>query len=349
MRPEEDPLFRFIMTLSEPRLRLAALNDYALPVTFRFAGSKAVAAAHQALGDWPFDAVHVFRLYLAPFAAPLLGRVPTVLDLDDDEARTARSMATLERLRGNHAAASFQETEAEKLAALEQRWAPRFSTVCFAGPDDAGRAAARLLPAGTTCIANAVDLPAHAPPPPPIADSFTLLFVGSMGYLPNHDAAVFLAQEVLPRLRQRTGTPVRLRLAGSHPDAALQALARPPEIEVTGWVDDLAPLYAACHAVAAPLRAGGGTRIKILEAFAHGRPVVATPLGAEGIEVRHGEHLLLGESADELAACLCRLIDEPGLAAALARRARAFVASAHDRRRIARRIEHLFELPPARA
>jgi glycosyltransferase involved in cell wall biosynthesis len=77
--------------------------------------------------------------------------------------------------------------------------------------------------------------------------------------------------------------------------------------------------------------------------------VVATPLGAEGIAARHGEHLLLGESADELAACLCRLIDEPGLAAALARRARAFVASAHDRRRIARRIEHLFELPPARA
>jgi glycosyltransferase involved in cell wall biosynthesis len=337
------------MTLSEPRLRLAALNDYALPVTFRFAGSKAVAAAHQALGDWPFDAVHVFRLYLAPFAAPLLGRVPTVLDLDDDEARTARSMATLERLRGNHAAASFQETEAEKLAALEQRWAPRFSTVCFAGPDDAGRAAARLLPARTTCIANAVELPAHPPPPPPLADAFTLLFVGSMGYPPNHDAAIFLAEQVLPRLRQRTGTPVRLLLAGSHPDPALQALARPPEIEVTGWVDDLAPLYAACHAVAAPLRAGGGTRIKILEAFAHGRPVVATPLGAEGIAARDGEHLLLAQSADDLALAIGRLIDEPGLAAALARRARAFVASSHDRRRIARRIERLFESPPARA
>ena len=90
---------------------------------------------------------------------------------------------------------------------------------------------------------------------------------------------------------------------------------------------------------------GGGTRIKILEAFAHGRPVVATSLGAEGIEADDGEHLLIGDGAEALAAAILRLIEIPALGAALARRARALVGRAHDRERIADRIERLLPLP----
>lgn len=340
MRPEDDPLFGFILTLRDSAQQLAALAEYPMPVFARFARRAVVETAHRALGDQRFAAVHIFRLYMAPFAEPLLGSVPAVLDLDDDERRTALSLAGLARHQGNLAEAAFQEAEAAKLARFEAEWATRFSTVCLAGPDDATRAASRLRDVEATCIPNAVTVP-KAFPPPPATGPFTLLFVGSMGYSPNHDAAAFLAQEVLPRLRQRTSAAVRLVLAGSHPDASLQALASLPEVEVTGWVDDLVPLYAACHAVAAPLRAGGGTRIKILEAFAHGRPVVATPLGAEGIAARNGEHLLLAESADELAAAVCRLIEAPALGCALARRARGLVSRAYERQGVVRRIERL--------
>ena len=343
MRPLQDPLFGFILTLRDPARRQAALLEYELPLLARFAGPAAVAGAHTALGVG-FAAVHVFRLYMAPFAEPLLGLVPALLDLDDDDSRTLFGMAQLARSQGRPEEALFHEAEAGKFERFTARWAGRFSTVCTAAPMDATRAAARLPGVEAVCIPNAVTLPAR-PPSAPATGAFTLLFVGSMGYAPNHDAALFLAGEVLPLVRRRSPRPVRLVLAGSHPNAALLALARPHEIEVTGWVDDLRPLYAACHAVAAPLRAGGGTRIKILEAFAHGRPVVATSLGAEGIEADDGEHLLIGDGAEALAAAILRLIEIPALGAALARRARALVGRAHDRERIADRIERLLPLP----
>lgn len=339
--PVEDPLFRFILTLRDPRHRLAAIRDYPLPALARFATPAAVEAALGALGDRRFAAVHVFRLYMAPFAAPFLGTIPATLDLDDDEPRTVRSMAALAHAYGSPEEAALQEAEAGKLERFEADWAGRFSTICYAAPDDAARVSARLPNVAAACIPNAVVLPPPVPPPP-ASGPFTLLFVGSMGYPPNHDAALFLARDVLPRLRRRTTVPVRLVLAGSHPGPSLLALQSPPEIEVTGWVDDLGPLYAACHAVVAPLRAGGGTRIKILEAFAHGRPVVATKLAAEGIDAKDGRHLLIGETADDLALAINRLIESPDLAAALTAEARELVAHSYEREVVAGRIERLF-------
>jgi glycosyltransferase involved in cell wall biosynthesis len=95
-------------------------------------------------------------------------------------------------------------------------------------------------------------------------------------------------------------------------------------------VADVTPSYARSNAVVVPVRAGGGTRIKTLEAFAHCRAVVATPKGVEGLSIRPGEHALVADSAEGLAACLARLIDSPATAAGLADRGYRFVKAQHD-------------------
>ena len=177
-------------------------------------------------------------------------------------------------------------------------------------------------------IPNAVRIPAS------VTDrrsrsTVTFLFVGTLGYYPNEDAAMFFCTEILPRVRASAGRPVRVLIAGSNPSARVRALAREPEITVAGAVPDLAPHYAAADAVVVPLRAGGGTRIKVLEAFGYRRPVVSTTVGAQGIDVTPGTHLLIGDTPGAFARQCVRLIEAPGLGKQLAARAFEFVKTHH--------------------
>src|SRR5262249_34836826 len=144
-------------------------------------------------------------------------------------------------------------------------------------------------------IPNAVRVPTRIAARPR-GGPFTLLFVGTLGYYPNEDAAIYFRAEILPRLQVTAGRSVRLLIVGSNPSARLQALARDHQVTVTGTVPDVTRYYAAADAVIVPLRAGGGTRIKVLEAFGHRRPVVSTTVGAQGIEVTPGTHLLIGDT-----------------------------------------------------
>jgi polysaccharide biosynthesis protein PslH len=229
VQPSPDPLFGFIGSLRDPAYRGSALLGYPLPQLARFSKPSAVAAALACLGRRESDRVHVFRLYFAPFAEPLLGQARASLDLDDDDARTAGSMAALLAAMGRADEASSQQAEGRKWAAFAAAWAPRFELVSLAAPSDADRLA-RFLPAiRVACVPNAVGLPEPLDPPP-AGSPFTLLFVGTMGYLPNRDAAVLLATEVLPAVRRRCGAPIRLILAGGGADAELLALARPGEV-----------------------------------------------------------------------------------------------------------------------
>ena len=139
----------------------------------------------------------------------------------------------------------------------------------------------------------------------PRSPTLRLLFVGNLGDEPNVDAALWIAGELMPRLR-RDGSPVELRIAGSHPLPEVAALAG-TGIEIHADPLDLAPHYAWADLALAPIRAGGGTRIKILEAFAARVPVVATPVGAEGLAVQDGEHLLLADDSNDFATA-CRRI-----------------------------------------
>jgi glycosyltransferase involved in cell wall biosynthesis len=134
-----------------------------------------------------------------------------------------------------------------------------------------------------------------------------VVFSGNLEYHPNRSAVRFFARDVWPRLRE--GRPNLVwRLVGKNPGAVAEFTAADPRIEVSGPVEDAVAELARSRVAVAPLLAGSGTRLKILEAWAAGLPVVSTPLGAEGLGARDGEHLLLAQGASAFAAAVDRLL-----------------------------------------
>ena len=345
---KEDPLYRMIASIRKPRLRVAALAGYPRPLPCRFATAEAVAEVGSRYAGLRLDAVHVFRLYLAPFAAQFLEgstdrRRPVCrLDLDDHESRTRYRIADLYASNGDRARAYLERAEAAKYERLEDDYLPRFDAVYTASGSDRAALAARYGgPHRFVHAPNAIRVPvATRARRGGGRGPFTLLFVGTLNYYPNEDAARFLCREVLPLVRERIGgrRAVRLIIAGALPSAAVRALSATPGVVLAANVVDVAPLYRRANLVVVPLRAGGGTRIKLLEAFAHRRPVVATTIGVEGIDVRHGEHLLIADSPAAFADACLRMMERPDEASEMAARACALVRSAHDLDRVSRAI-----------
>jgi len=324
-----DPLFRLIAGVRDPQERLTKLLAYPRPSLCRFATSASVREAAALAAGPGYRAVHVLRLYLAPFAEPYLAsrgpdRPECHLDLDDHEVATRRRIADLLRENGEEPAARVQEWEAGRYEALGAALLPRFDRVYLTAPADRDLLAAGYPGVDVRILPNVIR-PPGPPTPPPDGEPFTFMFVGNYDYYPNSDAARYFCAQVLPALRAGAPGPFRVRFVGASPPAAVCALAGEPEVTVTGPVADVTPWYESAHAVIVPVRAGGGTRIKILEAFAHRRPVVSTPAGAEGLGVTSGQHLLVADSPVSFAADCVRLMRDPALGRALAGQGAAFV------------------------
>jgi glycosyltransferase involved in cell wall biosynthesis len=172
-----------------------------------------------------------------------------------------------------------------------------------------------------------IDVP-QSPLDPVGASPPAVLFVGGFGHLPNVDAAVRLANRIFPRIRSLCPKAI-LNLVGDKPPPRVQRLAG-NDVIVTGRVDDVTPYLNQAAVVVAPLRLGGGTRVKVLEALASGKAVVASPLAAEGIEATDGEHLILAGSDEELAQATARLLADPDARGSLGRSARQWALRALD-------------------
>ena len=267
-----------------------------------------------------YDVAHFFRLAVTDEPARAERRQ---VDLDEVDSVTHRSLAALHRANGADGSARLLEGMADHFEALERAVLARGDRVYVASAAERS-SLSQLAPADVRVLPNAVRLAAPLPARAP-SEPFTLLFVGTLGYAANEDAARTLCDEVLPRV----GGPVRAVVVGSGGSPALAKLGARPDVELAGQVRDVTPFYEQADAVVVPLRAGGGTRIKILEAFAYGRPVVSTPTGCAGLDVRDGGHLLVGETAEELAEHCRRLIQDPELARALADAASRLVRRSH--------------------
>jgi glycosyltransferase involved in cell wall biosynthesis len=155
-----------------------------------------------------------------------------------------------------------------------------------------------------------------------------LLYVGAMSWAPNASAAAFLAQQVLPRVRDRF-PQARLRIVGRDPSSEVQALGRLPAVEVTGTVPSMLPHLGEAALLAVPLESGGGTRLKILEAFAAGLPVISTAIGCEGLKANPGEHLLV-MPRERFAEGILSLLSNEGIGRQLAQQARVLVREHYD-------------------
>jgi glycosyltransferase involved in cell wall biosynthesis len=157
-------------------------------------------------------------------------------------------------------------------------------------------------------------------------DPETLVFTGSLSYAPNFEAMLWFLNEVYPRI-QAEAPGVRLTITGDHGGRRLPSANN---VVLTGFVTDVRPLIVSSWASVIPIRAGGGTRLKILEAMALGTAVVATSKGAEGLEIRPGEHFLQADTQEEFAQATLRLMKDPGLRKELVENASRLVREKYD-------------------
>jgi polysaccharide biosynthesis protein PslH len=219
------------------------------------------------------------------------------------------------------------------MRAWEPRYAARFDrciTVSDADRDlllDANPAIqARIVP-------NGVDVDQYQVLPVPAAVLAgaappSLLFVGTMNYPPGADAVLFFCEEVLPLIRRALGE-VELWIVGREPPPEVRRLEG-DGVHVTGWVKEVVPYYRQSAVCVVPLRAGGGTRLKILEAMALGRPVVSTSIGCEGLDVVDGQHLLVADDAASFAEQTIRLLTDRSLYERMVASARSLVVRNYD-------------------
>lgn len=175
--------------------------------------------------------------------------------------------------------------------------------------------------ARTLVIPNAADVEFYQPrATDPAPDGRTVVFFGLLSYFPNIDAVTYFVKEIWPRITE-VHPKARLKIIGGQAPRSLQALVQ-QGIELAGFVSDLRPHLAEAAAVLVPLRLGGGTRLKIVEAMAMGKAVVSTTLGAEGIEAMSGHDILIADQPAAFADSVNRLLADPDLAARIGRSAR---------------------------
>jgi glycosyltransferase involved in cell wall biosynthesis len=272
---------------------------------------------------------------LAPVVRDLPGTVPAVLCTQNASWRLLRRRAELE---GGLRRPGLR-LEAARHRRMTARAVPRYATVVAVSEGDArdfaelGAARVELVPNGAGFHRG----PLAAADGPP-----TLLFTGSMDHPPNRDAVLWFGREVWPLIAARMPS-ARLQVVGRGPQEELRGLAAQPRVEVAGAVPSMEPFFARAHVAIAPLRSGGGSRLKILEALAAGRPVLSTTVGAEGLELEPGRDLLIADGAEAFADAAVRLLGDRELRERLASEGRSAAAARYDWRALGDRFARVLE------
>lgn len=299
----------------------------------------------RALVDWVSSrdgrVVLVSRLSVAALLADVLAAKPRerpwILDIDDHDSAVALQLADLHAQAHEPAAAVAWLLEAQRFARLERVLIEAFDATCVAAAADVERITERPRCGQHEHVPNAVHLSPFAPAREDPRLCPQILFVGSLGYLPNILGVEWFVRKVLPRIRAASPA-VEFRIAGRSPVPAVQRLAAEAGVSVVANPDDVLPLYGGASIIVCPVFAGGGSRIKILEAFSAGVPVVSTEAGADGLSAPGRMCLVIANDADSMAAACLTLLGAQQQRASLVRRARDYVESHHLFDRVSARV-----------
>jgi hypothetical protein len=311
--------------------------------------SRADPAPRVALRDWarpPYDVVWFSTARTYEWTGrPDLG--PTIVDLDNLEDVKARMRADLlaHQLRSSSARSSVRSRLAWYQVRLnsgdwrrfQRSVAGQVEQVVIASDLDAVRCGL----SNVTVIPNTYPRPLQPAGNPSADGPPIVLFQGHLGYPPNIDAAQWLATTIAPRIRAAEPA-TELRLVG-RPATNITQLHRPAELTVVGQIPSMEYELAGATVAVVPVRFGSGTRVKILESFAHRVPVVSTTLGAEGLDVEDGVHLLMADDPEEFAAVTVRLLRDPLLRARLTEAAEALYLDRYDGRVADQGVRRLVE------
>ena len=324
---------------------LRGLARTGIPMTLPWAARRTVRPAVANFMSGHYDLVWIFGT-----RAWLLGGEPsaahTILDLDDleDQKILARlsiprsaTSGLVGRLRRS-GATMFSKEEVRRWRRLHHRAQRRTERLVVCSELDAGRLV-RTGVTGAAVIPNAYPRVEHPVGRTEVASPPTVTLPGSLRYAPNVQAARFLVREIGPLLREQV-PDVGIRLVGSVAPN-LTDLNDPPAVVVVGHVPDIGVELARADLIVVPILFGSGTRIKILEAFAQRIPVVSTTLGAEGLGVEDGHHLLIGDDPESIASACARLLTDPALRERLVSNAYVLYLAEFERTRVVEVVRNL--------
>ena len=264
-----------------------------------------------------YDVVFGFRMSAGRVALglrrllPNLQRAKMYLDLDDIESVAKwRESQTLRKTQGRLNSWA-KRMESKSLASIERTLCSKFDRVFVCSGIDVAKLSGMYPGISAMAIPNAVpEMLGVSEIREQGAEVPELLFVGSMDHGPNVDAIHYFIADVLPLIRESCPVRFRFRIVGRYPRPEILRYAELPDVEVDGDVESIEPCYERARVVVAPIRFGGGTRLKILEAFACERPVVSTSIGAEGIDAEDAIDIMLADTPRLFAdACIELLLD----------------------------------------
>lgn len=228
----------------------------------------------------------------------------------------------------------YMRYQAELLEAEERRWCPRMAVNLVMSDTDAATLLRIAPAAGVRVVPNGVDTEFFKPTGE-IGNG--VVFVGPASWRPNVDAMRFLGREILPRIRN-SGDPVQATWVGRAPQAMRAGFARDFGVTATGFVTDVRPAIASAACYVVPLRTGGGTRLKILEAWSMGKAVVSTSVGCQGLAAEDGVNILVRDSAEGFAVAVRSVLTDVDLRERLGRAARQTAVRLYDWELIGKRI-----------
>jgi polysaccharide biosynthesis protein PslH len=281
-----------------------------------------------------FDLIHVEFSTMSDFRFP--PGIPVVVDEHNIEYELYRRLYEGER---SLLRRGFNGLEYLRVRRMEERCWQRAQgcVVTSAREEPTVRATAPSTP--TAVVPNGVDLEYFAPWTE-ATEPQSVVFNGVLNYRPNLDAATYLVEEVWPLVLDVCPS-ARLILVGRAPERDAAALRR-PTVEVTGTVPDIRPYLGRAEVVAVPIRMGGGTRFKVVEALSMGKPMVSTTLGCEGLSVRDREHLLIADDAETFAREILELFEDGELRRGLGTAGRALAEEKYSWHLAGERLEALY-------
>jgi glycosyltransferase involved in cell wall biosynthesis len=295
----------------------------AMPIPYAVSRFKS-APVQQRLNTWfrerRFD-VTVCDFLDAAVNFPRHLTIPTILFQHNVESEIWRRYSLTE---GNPAKRFLYQVEFKKMLNYEQSVLPRFHRIIAVSHHDRHLMSKWTDPSRISVVPTGVDLKRYRPGPPSAPLQPLVLFVGAMDWEPNVDAAEYFCGKIWPSIQAKVPA-ARFRIVGRNPVRRVERLAS-SSVEVTGSVPSIVDHLRESAVVVVPLRVGGGTRLKIYEAMATGKAVVSTSVGAEGLDVHHGQNIVLADDPVAFADAVTMLLQDAELRSRYERAAAALAA-----------------------
>lgn len=297
------------------------------------------------LREKDFDCIHLEFSFLLPYIQACASHLKhrTIVAMQNVEAMRFRRIAAYLSAFSNPFKKVFSYLDASRIFDMERKYLQEVPAIVVVSEQDKATIIEwyKIPPSRIHVIPNGVHL--HIQIMRNNSNPI-ILFVGSLDYYPNVDGLLYFIQKILPQVKQEVPN-VKLLVVGSGlpPKYLYHLVRREQSVEFLGYVPNLCHVYEQASLLVVPLRIGGGTRLKILEAFSYGVPVVSTTVGAEGLKVEDGRHLLLADTPNRFASCIIQLLKNQDLQYTLIKNARSLAENEYNWKNIARDMLRVYE------